>query len=83
MKVGGQFCPGVLHSVSAKDGLLIRIRVPGGLIEADQLKAVAGLSRSFADGYLEITSRANLQLRGIQDRDLEPIVERIDRKSVV
>ena len=77
MKVGGQFCPGVLHAVSAKDGLLIRIRVPGGLIEADQLKAVAGLSRAFADGYLEITSRANLQLRGIQDRDLEPIVERI------
>jgi precorrin-3B synthase len=77
MKVGGQFCPGVLHAVSAKDGLLIRIRVPGGLIEADQLKAVAGLSRAFADGYLEITSRANLQLRGIQDRDLESIVERI------
>jgi precorrin-3B synthase len=77
MKAGGQFCPGVLHAVSAKDGLLIRIRVPGGGIEANQLRAVAGVSRDFADGCIEITSRANLQLRAIQDRDLEPIVERI------
>jgi precorrin-3B synthase len=77
MRVGGQFCPGVLHAVPAKDGLLIRVRVPGGLIEADQLKTVAGISCAFADGYVEITSRANLQLRAIQDRDLEPIVERI------
>jgi precorrin-3B synthase len=77
MKFGGQFCPGVLHAVPAKDGLLIRIRVPGGLIEANQLKAVAGVSRDFADGTLEITSRANLQLRAIQDRDLEQVGERI------
>ena len=77
MKVGEQFCPGVLHAVSAKDGLLIRIRVPGGLIEANQLRTIADVSRDFTDGYIEITSRANLQLRAIQDRDLEPIVERI------
>jgi len=34
-------CPGVLHAVPAKDGLLIRIRTPGGLISGVQLKAVA------------------------------------------
>ena len=77
MKFGGQFCPGILHAVLAKDGLLIRIRVPGGLIEANQLEAVAGVSRDFADGTLEITSRANLQMRAIQDRDLEQVAERI------
>lgn len=77
MRAGEQFCPGVLRAVPAKDGLLIRIRVPGGFIEANQLKTIADLSRSFADGTIEITSRANLQLRGIRERDLKQIVESI------
>jgi len=77
MRVGEHFCPGVLHAVQAKDGLLLRIRVPGGLIEADQLRTIADLSCSFADGAIEITSRANLQLRAIGDQDLSHIVERI------
>ena len=77
MRVGEQFCPGILHAVQAKDGLLLRIRVPGGLIEAEQLRVVADLSRSFADGQIEITSRANLQLRGVQSQDLNQIVASI------
>jgi precorrin-3B synthase len=83
VRVGEHFCPGVLHAVPAKDGLLIRIRVPGGLIEANQLSTVADLSRSFADGTIEITSRANLQLRTIRNRDLSHIVEGISSAGLL
>jgi precorrin-3B synthase len=83
MRVGEHFCPGVLHAVSAKDGLLIRIRVPGGLIEANQLSTVADLSRGFADGTIEITSRANLQLRAIRNQDLNHIVESISSAGLL
>jgi precorrin-3B synthase len=83
MRVGGQFCPGVLHAVQAKDGLLIRIRVPGGLIEANQLRTIADLSRSFADGTIEITSRANLQLRAIRNQDLSHIIESISSAGLL
>lgn len=77
MRVGEVFCPGVLHAIEAKDGLLVRIRVPGGWIEGTQLRVLADLTRRFADGSLEITSRANLQLRAIHQRDLQQIVEGI------
>lgn len=83
MRVGGQFCPGVLHAVPAKDGWLIRIRVPGGLIRADQLRTIADLSRSFADGTIEITSRSNLQLRAIRNRDLIRIAEKISSAGLL
>ncbi len=73
-RVGEQFCPGVLHPVQAMDGLLLRIRTPGGMIAADQLRTIADLSRSFADGAVEITSRSNLQLRAIRGQDLSQIV---------
>jgi precorrin-3B synthase len=75
MKVGENFCPGILHAVPAKDGMLIRIRVPGGLIESRQLSAVAALSAAFADGQVEITSRSNLQLRAIKECSLSEIVD--------
>lgn len=75
MRVGETYCPGILHAVAEKDGFLIRIRVPGGLIDAHQLGMVAALSAAFADGQVEITARANLQLRAIKERSLPEIVD--------
>lgn len=78
MKIGEQFCPGILHAVRAKDGMLIRIRVPGGLIDAPQLSAIAVLSSNFADGQIEITSRSNLQLRAIEERNLSEVAAALE-----
>ncbi|MHB1699396.1 MAG: precorrin-3B synthase [Acidobacteriaceae bacterium] len=83
MRVGEHLCPGVIHAVQTKDGLLIRIRVPGGLIEADQLRVIADLSRDCADGTIELTSRANLQLRAIQRRDLKHVVDSISAAGLL
>jgi precorrin-3B synthase len=78
IRVGESFCPGILHAVQAKDGLLTRIRVPGGMITPSQLTAIAELSASFADGNVEITSRANIQLRAIQTKNLSSLVHGLD-----
>jgi precorrin-3B synthase len=75
MRVGDNFCPGILHAVPAKDGLLLRIRVPGGLIRSGQLSAIADLSTTFSDGQIEITSRANIQLRAINPQSLAQVVD--------
>lgn len=45
----------------AADGPLARVRVPGGLITAAQLAALASAST----GVIELTSRANVQVRGV------------------
>jgi precorrin-3B synthase len=75
MRVGDNFCPGILHAVPAKDGLLLRIRVPGGLIRSNQLSAIAELSTTFSDGQIEITSRANIQLRAIHSQSLAQVAD--------
>ena len=61
-------CPGAVHAVQARDGMLVRIRVPGGFLTAGQFRDVARLSELYADGRIDITARANLQLRGISRR---------------
>lgn len=59
-------CPGALQTHAAADGALARIRVPGGAVTAGQLRVLAGTARELGDGAMELTSRGNLQLRGLR-----------------
>jgi precorrin-3B synthase len=58
-------CPGALRPHQALDGPLVRLRLPGGQICAPALRAVAGAAADLGDGWLELTSRGNIQLRGL------------------
>lgn len=66
-------CPGALHAVEARDGLLVRVRVPGGSIQPEQLAMLARASASFGDGNIDITARANVQLRGVRQAALSAL----------
>jgi precorrin-3B synthase len=60
-------CPGALQVHQAADGALVRIRLPGGMISAEQLAALAGISNELGSGTLELTARGNVQVRAITD----------------
>ena len=50
---------------AAADGGLVRVRVPGGMLSASQFAALLAASTRHSDGSLELTSRGNVQLRGL------------------
>ena len=62
-------CPGALTLHHAADGPLARVRLPGGMLTAAQLDALASVAQGFAAGTCELTARGNVQLRGITDPD--------------
>lgn len=62
-------CPGVLRTHAAADGAVARVRLPGGRLRPDQLQRLAQAAADHGDGFLELTARANLQIRGITDVD--------------
>jgi len=59
-------CPGTLRLHQADDGFLARIRLPGGQLTGGQALALADAAQSLGDGGLELTSRGNVQLRGLE-----------------
>ncbi|WP_327670908.1 MULTISPECIES: precorrin-3B synthase [unclassified Streptomyces] len=63
----GDACPGALRLHMADDGFLARVRIPGGVLSVDQARALAGVAGRLGDGMLHLTSRGNVQLRGLRD----------------
>ncbi|MBZ6474815.1 nitrite/sulfite reductase [Streptomyces griseocarneus] len=63
----GDRCPGALRLHAADDGALARVRLPGGLLTSHQAEVLAGLAEELGDGRLDLTSRGNVQLRGLPD----------------
>ena len=60
-------CPGALTVHRAADGALARVRLPAGMITAAQLQALAHAAARFGSPAMELTSRGNIQIRGITD----------------
>ncbi|CAM2760122.1 precorrin-3B synthase [Skermania piniformis] len=60
-------CPGALTLHDAADGPLARVRLPGGRLDPAQLAALVLAAVEFGSGSIELTSRANLQLRAVRD----------------
>lgn len=61
----------------AADGGLARVRLPGGVLTAAQLRVLSAAATDLGDGQLELTSRANVQLRGLADRSLPDLSQRL------
>jgi precorrin-3B synthase len=62
-------CPGLLRPWIADDGALVRLRVPGGTLATSALAALLDAAERHGDGAVHLTSRANLQVRGIAHDD--------------
>ncbi len=69
MSVEIAICPDIYHPAVARDGLLTRLRIPGGVLNVAQCQAIEQLLATTGIEYVQVTNRANLQLRGL-DRNL-------------
>ncbi|MEH2325031.1 MAG: precorrin-3B synthase [Nostoc sp.] len=66
MLSGFATCPGLFYATPAADGILSRIRIPGGIISSQQCRAIADIAEQHGGGYVDVTNRANLQVREIR-----------------
>ncbi|MEQ1713000.1 MAG: precorrin-3B synthase, partial [Hyphomicrobium sp.] len=77
------WCPGALRPMPSGDGLVVRIRPAGGRLSPQQADGVAKLAEALGNGLIDLTSRANVQLRGITAESHRPLVEGLRRLGLV
>lgn len=79
--VKANVCPGLFYGTHAQDGFLIRIRTPGGLINSKQGKLLGDLLTEWG-GTLQVTNRANLQIRGVQKPPTSAVFEMLQKLNL-
>ena len=73
---------GLFYLTPTKEAFMARLRIPGGLLKTFQLREIAGVARELTTGYVQITTRANLQLRLIAPRDAAEVLRRIQNTGL-
>jgi precorrin-3B synthase len=61
----------------AGDGLLVRIKPPLGVLTREQVLSVCEAAQAHGSGAIDLTRRANLQLRGIGAEGWAAMIERL------
>jgi precorrin-3B synthase len=67
-------CPGLFRLAPALDGGICRVKLSCGRLTADQAEAVAAAAQRFSAADIELTNRANLQIRAVQAKDEEALI---------
>lgn len=69
---------GLFFLAPSSDAFMCRLRIPGGVVPSFQLRELAAISKSLTSGYIQITTRANFQLRNIEPKNTVPLLRRIE-----
>jgi precorrin-3B synthase len=64
------WCPGALRPMASGDGLIVRVRPFCGALSLVQAAGLAELARRLGNGHIDLTRRANLQIRGLAEEHL-------------
>ena len=68
---------GLFYVAPAQDSFMCRMRMPGGILSAAQFAGVADMADDLGGGFVDITTRANLQVREIPSRAAPEILHRL------
>jgi precorrin-3B synthase len=68
------WCPSALLPMQSGDGLVVRVRPRGGRLLAAQAAGIADLAEKYGNGLIDLTGRANLQIRGVRAESHAPLI---------
>lgn len=68
---------GLFYLAPNKEAFMARLRIPGGQLRTFQLREIANIAKELTTGYVQITTRANFQIRLIQPKDAPEVLRRI------
>jgi len=77
------WCPGALRPMPSGDGLLVRVRPWCSSFKLDQAAGLADIAGRLGNGRMDLTRRANLQIRGVREHSLPELHEALDRLDLL
>jgi ferredoxin-nitrite reductase len=74
---------GLFYVSPAQESFMCRLRMPNGILKHWQMSGLGDLAARFGGGYSHVTTRANLQVRGIEPKNAVAMIEGIQDLGLV
>ncbi|MEI6714875.1 MAG: NirA family protein [Verrucomicrobiota bacterium] len=65
-----------------KEAYMARLRIPGGVVKSYQLRELGNVAKELTSGYVQVTTRANFQMRLIEAKDTPEFLRRIQHTGL-
>lgn len=77
------WCPGIVRPMPSGDGLIVRVRPRCGAFPLATAGQLADLAERLGNGHIDLTRRANLQLRGLTEDRLPELQEALASRGLI
>ena len=77
------WCPSAHRPMMSGDGLLVRVRPRMARLEAAKVFVLCDLADRYGNGLIEVTSRGNVQLRGVAPDDHPALLGKLIEAGLV
>ena len=77
------WCPGIVRPMPSGDGLIVRVRPRCGAFPLATAGTLADLAEQLGNGHIDLTRRANLQLRGLTEDRLPELQEALANLGLI
>src|SRR5688572_29626334 len=74
---------GLFYVAPAQNSFMCRLRFHGGIVSAHQLRGAADIAAELGGGYVDVTTRANLQIREIKAEHGPEVLTRLYDLGIV
>jgi ferredoxin-nitrite reductase len=68
---------GLFYVAPAQDSFMLRLRMPGSILTAHQIRGLAQIAADSGSGRADITTRSNLQIRELQPKDIVNVLAKV------
>jgi ferredoxin-nitrite reductase len=74
---------GLFYVAPAQDSFMLRLRIPGGRLTSHQMRGLADLAERHGSGRADLTTRANMQIREFQPRDIVHVLNSVQSLGLI
>lgn len=74
---------GLFYVAPAQDSFMLRLRIPGGRLSAHQMRGLADLAERCGSGRADLTTRANMQIREFQPKDIVHVLNSVQSLGLI
>jgi ferredoxin-nitrite reductase len=75
-------CFGIYYRPATPEKFMLKLRIPGGYMNAQQAKVIGECAAEFGQDYIDLTTRAQCELRYLRIEDLPTIIKRLEAVGI-